>query len=228
MALEVVQGPPFSGKSRFALDQIERRERAGELGLILIGYTELFRALVPGDSSQYRDETVSETGAPRLAATIYGAAVSLAVERELSGYVVTDSPNRAVRLVAQTRIGYSLELDAAPDDIADRIQSHMRQLRRQAPRLDTRTAGNRCVEAAVSYYRELPGASERISRRRVDRNGRVAESSTPRGFDRALWERGLTPAGRAALADLQGEGIADPTPADVMRRILRDRGIGGR
>lgn len=224
MPLEVVQGPPFSGKSRFARDQIEQRERAGELGLV-IAYTELFRALVPGDSSQYRDESVSDTGAPRLAATLYGAAVALAIERELSGYLLTDSPARAVRLAEQVGARSVIEIQEQPEVIADRIGQHVRRLRRLAPRLDATDAQGRCARAAIAYYRELPAAAEQVARRPVSADGRVAEQST-RGFDRALFERGLTPAGRAALQEPREEGIADPTPADVMRRVLTNRRIG--
>ena len=64
-----------------------------------------------------------------------------------------------------------------------------------------------------------------------------ARSATKRGdrwrvgarkyaFDPAAFERGLTPAGRLARADLVGEGIVDPTPTDILSRLLSERRTG--
>ena len=57
----VVTGAPFSGKGQFVRSEIARRERDGELGLLLIGFTELYSAVVPGIQSSYRDENVTAT-----------------------------------------------------------------------------------------------------------------------------------------------------------------------
>ena len=53
MAIEVVTGPPFAGKAAFVRAEIARREQAGELGLVMVDYTALYSALVPGVQSSY-------------------------------------------------------------------------------------------------------------------------------------------------------------------------------
>ena len=63
--LEVVVGAPFAGKDRWIAAEIERRESAGELGLLALlvhDATALSAALVPGAESVYRDEEVSDSG----------------------------------------------------------------------------------------------------------------------------------------------------------------------
>lgn len=62
MALEVVTGAPFSGKAPYVEAEIERREAAGELGLIALDWTRLYLSLFPGAQSALRDEAVSDTG----------------------------------------------------------------------------------------------------------------------------------------------------------------------
>ena len=51
--LEVVTGPPFAGKGWWIADQIERREAAGEVGLVALNYTAMYMALAPGDESAF-------------------------------------------------------------------------------------------------------------------------------------------------------------------------------
>ena len=63
---------------------IAQRESEGELGLVLLDYTLLFGALVPGVQSSWRDGAVSDTGAPRMVGAMYEAALSALAVRELS------------------------------------------------------------------------------------------------------------------------------------------------
>lgn len=219
MPVDVVTGPPFSGKGQFVRDEIGRRERAGELGLLALDFTALYAALVPGPESQYRDEAVSDTGAPRLASYLYAAAAAAIAARELRGYAVTQSPRQALALAA--RFGGRLyEVPADVGDIAARSEAHMSTLARTVARASAGPAA--CRRAAVTYQRESPALAGRARTvRRKGRGWQVGEV-TP-GFDRALWARGLTPRGREALRELQDRGNPEPTPADVMAWLLRDR-----
>ena len=168
MALEVVTGPAFSGKSRFARDQIDRRERAGAVGLILIGYTELFRALFPSDDDQLRDAAVSETGAPALVAGLYTAAVARAVARGLSGYITTDSPNRARRLADQVGAVGVLELVEPDAVIEGRRRTHVARLARTVKRADRAKVDANCAQTVRNYGREIDaGALTGVPRQRV-------------------------------------------------------------
>ena len=98
MAVDVVTGGPFSGKRRFVDQEIERREADGELGLTLIDFTALYRALVPGLQSQLRDRRVTDTGASRMVSAAFEWAAGAVLARELAGYVTTQSPRRALSL----------------------------------------------------------------------------------------------------------------------------------
>ena len=224
MALEVVIGAPFSGKSQFARARIDEREAAGELGLIAIDFSALFGALVPGVLSSYRDVDVSETGSPRLVGYLFEAAVAAAVARGASGYILLNSPARAVRMIERVDVKTVLEIDVGVEVIADRIDDHLTTIRGRVPRARTSAATARCAKATTSYYRELPAASERLTRRKVTRRGgkwKLAET-TDRGFDEAAFLRGLTPAGHDARADLLAE-TGEATPAAIFRRVLASR-----
>ena len=61
-------------------------------------WTRLYLALVWGAQSQYRDEAVSDTGAPRAAGAVFDFVVGAIAARELSGYILNQSPRRAVDL----------------------------------------------------------------------------------------------------------------------------------
>ena len=217
MALEVVTGAPFSGKGRYVRSEIERREADGELGLLGLSFTSLYLALFPGDQSQLRDDLLGETGAGRLTAFVYEVVVTAALARELSGYVMTQSPRQAVELADRLK-GPLVEVVADPGDIADRADAHMRLLRRTVARATVGGMLPRCRRQAVTYFRE---ERRLVGRARVVRGGRAAEVKRP--FDRAAWERGLTPRARAAIAELQSLGTADPTPAEVMSFVLKNR-----
>lgn len=100
--MTIVTGSPFSNKAAWVGAEIERREAAGEIGLIVLSFSELYSALVPGAESTYRDGRVSDSGAARFASYVQAVALRAAVDRQLSGYVVTDSPRRALAALQQT------------------------------------------------------------------------------------------------------------------------------
>ena len=102
MPLEIVVGAPFSGKDRWIAAEIERREAAGEVGLVALNYSSMFTAIVPGAESVYRDAAVSDSGAPRLAGYLLAAAISEASAREIDGYIAVDSPRRAIAALEKT------------------------------------------------------------------------------------------------------------------------------
>ena len=225
MPVTVVTGAPFSGKGQFVRDEIERREQDGELGLVDVDFTALYSALVPGAQSAFRDEAVSDSGSPRFVGYIYEVAIAQIAQRELSGYVTTNSPRRALQITE--RLGASLlDVPVSIEQIADRAESHMASLRRGVPRAARAKAVGRCRDAAVSYLREVPALVGRA--REVTRRGNQWEvGGTRQAFDRAAFERGLTPGGRAVRDQLVAEGIAEPTPAEILSRLLRDRDLGG-
>ena len=221
MAVSVVTGAPFSGKTLYAKYDIERRERGGELGLFLLGWTELFRALYPGEQTAFRDEAVSDTGAPRLTGAAHEWIVGAILARELAGYIVTQSPARAVEL-ADRFDGPLLEVVADVGDVADRVEAHEVVLRRTVARATRAATRPPCRRAAVTYFREqhrLTGRAHEVRRRG---KGYEVDPATKPAFDRALWERGLTPKGREALAELKSLGNAEPSPSDVMAFLLRN------
>ena len=223
MALEVVAGAAFSGKARYVRQEIERREAAGELGLIALDWSLLYLALFPGEQSSLRDQAVSDTGAPRLAGSLFDVAVGAIAARELSGYVLTQSPRRAIELA--DRLSASIvEVEADPGDIADRAEAHMRVIRRTVTRAASSDALlSQCRRQGVRYFQEdarLVGRA-RVVRRR---GATYTVGETKRPFDRALWRAGLTPAGRSAEASLIAAGTLEPTPAEVLSYLLRNRG----
>ena len=224
MPITVVTGAAFSGKGQFVRDEIARRETDGELGLISVDFTSLYTAIVPGEQSSFRDEAVSDTGAPRFAGYAFAVLVAALKDRELSGYVSVPSPKRALE-IADKAGAPIVDIAASVDEIAGRIKVHMRDLQKTVPRATRDRSRGRCRKAAVLYFRDehrLVGRAS-VATKRGNR-WRVGERKQP--FDRAAFERGLTPAGRLARADLVGEGIVDPTPADVLSRLLSERRIG--
>ena len=224
MALEVVLGPPFAGKSQFVRSRIEERERAGELGLIGLDFSALFGALFPGALSSYRDAAVSETGAPRFASYVFEAALAQAIARGLSGYVALNSPLRALRVADRVDARYIIEVDVDVDVVVDRIDDHLTTIRQRVPRARTSAATAKCSQAAAAFYREAPAAYERMDRRTARRSGngwKVSETAR-RGFDQAAFDRGLTAAGRVARDALVAEGL-EATPAAIFRRLLQER-----
>ena len=220
--LAVVTGAPFSGKGRFVRSEIARREQAGELGLIVVDYTALYSSLVPGTQSQFRDEAVSVSGASRMVGHIYEAAVAAVAARELRGYITTNSPRRALELA--DRLNAPLfDIDVNVSILAGRADGHMEELRREVPRALRAAAVGRCRRSILTYVAESPRLVGRA--RSVSQSGSgFTVGGTRRPFDRALWERGLTPRGRSLLAEMVEEGNAAPTPTQLMGRLLAERG----
>ena len=221
--ITVVTGSPFAGKGRYVRDQIERREEDdGALGLVNVDYTSIYSALTPGAQSAFRDEAVSDTGAPRLAAYTYQVLVGQVAERELAGYIVTNSPAQALAL-AERLEAEVLVVDAGVEEVADRAEDHMRSLSRRVARASRVRSVGRCRRAVLSYLNEEPQLVGKA--REVRRSGSGwTVGGVKRPFDRELWERGLTPAGRDTLQTLIDEGNATPSPSDLMTRLLTDRG----
>ena len=225
--MQVILGVPFSGKSQFARAEVQRREAGGELGLTVIDYSALFGAVVPGTQSSYRDEAISDTGASRLVSYAFEVLIAQVAARELRGYVLLNSPRRAARVLSTLGATTLHEMDIGPSEVAARVHGHLASLRRQVPRARTDAADNRCAEAVVQYYRERPDLPESVKVRRVRQRGNRFEVGAPESsqYDRDAFLRGLTPAGHDARADLIASGIEDPTPAEIMRRLLHERRI---
>ena len=222
MAVEVVASPPFGGKGRYARAEVARREAAGELGLIVLDWSLLYRALFPGEQSALRDDAAADTGAPRAAGAAFDFMVGAIAARELSGFVLSQSPRRAVE-IAERLNAPIVEVEADVGDVATRAESHMRTIRRTVTRAAAGALRSQCRRAAVTYYREQDRLVGRARVARRSGRGYRVDPQPKRPFDRALWERGLTPRGREALAELQRQGNAEPSPAEVLAWILRDR-----
>ena len=220
MPIVVVTGPPFAGKGQFVRDEIARREMDGELGLISVDFTAIYSAITPGDQSSFRDEAVSDTGAPRFAGYLFAVALTALLDRELSGYVSTPSPARALE-IADKAGAPILDIAASVDQIATRITVHMRALQKTVPRATRARTVGRCRKAAVAYLRNehvLVGRARTVTRE--GNRYRIGERKQP--FDRAAFERGLTARGRAVRDDLIAAGHPDPTPADILSGLVQN------
>ena len=152
-------------------------------------------------------------------------AVGAVAARELSGYVTTQSPRRALSL-RQKFGGESqvYEVEATIEDLADRTVAHERSIGRRIPRAaaDATETDRRCREQGRTYLREREAlAGEAVSVKA--RGGKFVRSGTVRPFDRALWLRGLTPGGRDALDELVSLGNPEPTPTDVFDFLVKNR-----
>ena len=222
MAVEVVTGPPFSGKAEFARAEIAERERAGELGLILVDYTALYLALVPGAQSALRDAPVGDTGAPRAVGSVFDFAVGALAARELAGYVTTQSPRRAVALADKLRAPI-WDVTADVGSIALRVRAHVTDIQRRVTRAGAGIEG-RCRRQAGTYYTERSVLAGRAREVRQVRRGEYSKGGQVQAFDEGAFLRGLTPAGREARDQLIEDGNISPTPADVFYRVLQNLG----
>ena len=196
MAVEIVTGAPFSGKARFVREEIQRREEDGELGLVALDWTALFAALFPGAQSAFRDDAVADTGAPRLTGYVFEVTAAAIAAREIRGYVLTQSPRRALELADRYDNAPVFEVVADVGDVADRAESHMRTLRRTVARAVRNAMLPNCRRATVSYFRE---STLRYRTRR------------PAGTRPARFETGCSPgclssSGRSVNATSQGCG----------------------
>ena len=218
MPVDVIVGSPFAGKGRYVRSEIARRELGGELGLVNVDYTSLYAAVVPGVQSSLRDQAVSDTGAPRFVGYLFEAAVAQVALRELSGFITTNSPERAIALSGRldSRI---LNIDLGAEDLADRIETHMAGLEREVKRAARGEIIGRCRGAAVRYLRESPKLVGRA--RNVVRDGdRYRDDGPVRAFDRALFRKGLTADGREVVAQLEADGVTEWKPEDILSRLL--------
>ena len=221
MPIVVITGPPFSGKGQFTRDEIARRETDGELGLISVDFTAIYSAITPGEQSSFRDEAVADTGAPRLAGYLFAILVTAMLERELSGYVATPSPRRALEIADKVNAPI-IDVSASVDQIAVRINTHMRDLSRTIPRATRARTVGRCRRAGAAYLRDqhLLVGKARTATKRGDR-WKVGAVKQP--FNREAFERGLTPRGRAVRDELIAAGNPDPAPADILSELITDR-----
>ena len=222
MAVEIVTGPPFSGKARYVRQAIERREAAGELGLIALDWTAIYLALFPGAQSAFRDEAIGDSGAPRAAGAAFDFVVGAIAARELSGYIATQSPERAVAL-ADRFDARLVEVDAPPDVVASRAELHMRSLGRTVTRAALSASRPRCRRAGAAYFNQQDKLVGRAHVARQRGRGYAVDPEPKRPFDWALFLRGLTPKGREAVAQLRELGNAQPTPAQILEYLLRNR-----
>ena len=213
--LEIVTGPPFSGKDRWIAAEIERREADGELGLLALNYTALYSAIAPGDGSVYRDESISDTGVPRLAGYLLASAIAEAGRRELHGFIAVDSPRRAVQAVEQLGIrGRIIEVDVPEATALKRAESHVGMVKALAPRAgaDDAKAAARCRRMVQSYYRERD-VLEPLDVRKVQAPDRPSDQA-------------IQYAWRAAIkAAKRGDAAGRDQWKDAATRMLAVRGV---
>ena len=224
MPIAVVVGPPFSGKSDFARAEIERREQDGERGLALLDYTGIFSAVIPGVQSSFRDAEVADSGAMRFAGYLFALALAQMLDRELSGYVATPNPRRALEISDKAGGAPILDMAASVDQIATRITGHMRDLQKTVPRATRERSVGRCRKAATSYLKNETAIVGRA--RTVTREGnRFRIGSRKQAFDEQAFLRGLTPRGRAVRDELIEAGHP-ATPADILGELITERRLG--
>ncbi len=159
MPLTIAVGSPFAGKGWWISREIERREGAGELGLVHLSYSGIYASLIPGTDSVFRDGRISDTGAARYAAFLLAVAIREANTRELSGYVAVDSPRRAVQAVQDIGGAPVVEVTVSRTEALRRADRHVELIRDLAPRAaqdDGAEAAQRCRQMVASYYAERP------------------------------------------------------------------------
>ena len=220
--VEVVVGAPFAGKSLYIEDEIARREDEGELGLVALDFTGLYAATVPGKESVLRDQALADTGAARFAGFLFNAAVSAIAVRELSGYVATPSPIRALELAGRFD-GRLVNVAVGIEDLASRIDEHMGAISRKVRRASRGSIERRCKDAAGRYLNEadaLVGEARNV--RKV--GNRWRDDGPVQPFDRDHFRRGLSANGREVVAQLEADGDLDWRPKNVLDRLLLEAG----
>ena len=155
--LTIVTGAPFSGKRLWTDREIEQAEEEGAVGWLALDFTSFYSAAVPGLGSVYRDQRVSDSGAARYAGWLLGAAIREAGQRELDGFVLTDSPRRALALAAQIGGAPMVEVVVTQEAALRRSQQHVELVKALAPRAaqdDGAEAAQRCRKMVEAYYNE--------------------------------------------------------------------------
>ena len=223
MAVEIVTGPPFSGKAAFVREEIAARERDGELGWVAVDFTALYAALVWGVQSSYRDDAVSDTGAPRLAGAAFEWALAAVAARQLNAYITTQSPRRALDLAQRFEGAPVWELAVSVDDQVSRTLEHMEALGRRVRRARGGAADGRCRAQGRRYLLERDILANKARTVKRKPGGKFEKGPRVRAFDRDLWLSGLTPAGRDAVAELVSLGNPEPSPADVFDFMMKNR-----
>lgn len=223
MPLSVVTAPPFAGKGRFALSEIQRREAGGELGLVLLDWTRVFTAIVPGAESALRDDGLSDTGASRFGGAAVGFLTNEAIRRELDGYVTVNAPRRALEIADSIPGSVLVEIEFTVEEVASRARSHMTRLARTVARASVGSMRPRCIRGIVTYMQDEHHLVGRARTARPRAGGGYETRGPKREFDRDLWLRGLKPEGRAALRALEASGNEQASPAQVMTYLLRER-----
>ena len=155
MALEIVAGPPFAGKSQYVDAEIERRAAAGVRGLLKLDFTDLYSALFPAIVDQWRD--AGTPGVP-LTAYIYQAILRQAKERELDGYVTTSRALRALKMAEGLQVPTIKIIDPGREVVAKRADKHAAELwsrvaiMRRAERKGDADIRRNCEEAISAWY----------------------------------------------------------------------------
>ena len=169
MALAIVIGPPFSGKSWWIDSEIERREDDGEIGLLHISYSGLYASLIPGAQSTYRDGRITDSGVARYAGYVLRLAVGEAARRQLNGYAAYDSPRLAVQALAEIPDTRVVEVTVTRDEAIRRSQRHIDLVSTLAPRAaqeDGKAAEAKCRKMVSAYFDEqdvLPPDRQRVT-----------------------------------------------------------------
>ena len=153
--LTIVTGAPFAGKAAWVDREIERLESGGTVGTLRLDYTSTYASLIPGLQSVYRDSRITDSGAARFAGWVLAAAVREAGERELDGFVLTDSARRALALTAALRDAPLVEVTVSESTALARSRQHVELVRELAPRAGDKTA-ERCKQMVAQYFNERP------------------------------------------------------------------------
>ena len=150
--LRIVAGPPFAGKTQWVQEQIDKREKAGERGLLLIDFTALYLAMFPGEADKVR--LPGSVGVP-VTQYVREVVVQQAQERELDGYVTVARPETAERLRERLVQETITVVDTPETVVRERMKKHMRQMyaiRGNARRKDA--IRSECEGAVDSWFND--------------------------------------------------------------------------
>ena len=123
--LKIVAGPPFAGKTQWVQKEIDKREKAGERGLLLIDFTALYLSMFPGEADKVR--LPGSVGVP-LTQYIREVVIQQAQERELDGYLTVARPETAERLRERLVQETITVVDTPEKVVRERMEKHMRQM----------------------------------------------------------------------------------------------------